>query len=50
MSGKKPSKAEEDESTLKIPSTFRKKCDLNGVVPSKALKDKAEEAVENGKL
>lgn len=50
MATKKPSKAEQDESTLKIPNTFRKKCELNGVVPCKALKDKIDDAIENGRL
>jgi len=50
MATKKPSKAVEDEATLKLPGLYRKKCDLNGVLPSKVLKDKIDEAIENGKM
>ena len=50
MATKKPAKAEEDESTLKIPNCFRKKCEANSVVPCKALKEKIDDAIENGKL
>ena len=45
MATKKPSKADEDESTLKLPNTFRKKCEMNSVVPCKSLKDKIDDAV-----
>lgn len=50
MATKKPAKAEEDESTLKLPNSFRKRCDQYSIVPCKALKDKIDDAVENGKL
>ena len=33
-----------------MPNAFRKRCDQNGIVPSKPLKEKIEDAVENGKL
>lgn len=49
MATKKP-KPEEDESTLKLPAVFRKKCEQNSIVPCKSLKDKIDDAVENGKL
>lgn len=42
MATKKPSKAEEDEATLKMPNVYRKKCDNNGIVPCKLIKDKID--------
>lgn len=48
MSSKKPSKAskaEEDETTLKIPNSLRKKCEYNGIVLAKNLKEKIDEAI-----
>lgn len=46
----KPAKAEEDETTIKIPNTMKKKCEFNGIVVVKGLKQKIDDAVENGKL
>lgn len=43
MATKKP-KVEEDESTLKIPGSFRKKCEANSVMVCKALKEKIDDA------
>ncbi len=50
MSEKKRSKPEEDETTIKLPNTYKKKCDLNGVTPLKSIKAKLEMAAEEGKL
>ena len=47
---KKPAKTEDDETTLKIPLLYKKKSDLNGLPPNKLIKDKIDEAIENGKL
>ena len=47
---KKGSKTEEDETTCKIPILYKKKSEANGVNLHKLLKDKIDEAVENGKL
>lgn len=46
----KGAKADEDETTLRIPGVLRKKCESNAIPPSKILKDKIDEAIENGKL
>jgi hypothetical protein len=47
---KKPQKVEEDELTPKIPNLYKKKCEANGILFSKIIKDKLDAAVENGKL
>ena len=49
MSKKSP-KTEDDETTNKIPPLYKKKSELNGINPNKLLKDKIDEALENGKL
>ena len=47
---KKGPKEEPDESTLKLLNVYRKKCDQNGVTQVKAIRDRIEAAVEDGKL
>lgn len=47
---KKSAKVEEDETTLKIPNLYKRKCEYNGITVNKIIKDKVEVAIEEGKL
>lgn len=47
---KKTPKAEEDESTLRLPIVYKRKCEINGLAPHKMLKEKLDEAADEGKL
>ena len=42
---KKTAKVEEDEFTPKIPNVYKKKCEANGIVMSKAIKDRLDKAI-----
>ena len=47
---KKTPKAEEDESTLRLPIVYKRKCEINGLAPHKMLKENLDEAADEGKL
>lgn len=44
---KKPAGDEEDPMVL-LSKAFKRRCEQNGVVPTKLLKDKIDQAIENG--
>ena len=44
---KKPAGDEEDPTSV-LSKNFRRRCEQNGVIPPKSLKDKIELAIENG--
>ncbi|KAL4484974.1 hypothetical protein ABPG74_020151 [Tetrahymena malaccensis] len=44
--GKKKGGGEEDESTIQLSRQYKKKCELNGINPSKLFKEKLDFAVE----
>jgi hypothetical protein len=47
---KKTAKPEEDESTIRLPLAYKRKCEHNGLQPLKIVKDKLDSAIEEGKL
>ena len=46
---KKAPKAEEDESTIRLPITYKRKCEYNGLTIHKTLKERVDQAIEEGK-
>ena len=47
---KKTPKPEEDESTVRLPVFYKRRCEANGLLPLKGIRDKLDIAIEEGKL
>lgn len=47
---KKNAKVEEDETTLRLPLNYKRKCEANGLTVHKSLKERIDNAIEEGKL